>query len=154
MVMPSQNLTRYLNDHRVKYTTITHTPAYTAQEIAAAAHVSGMKLAKSVVVKIDGKLCIFVEPANYKVNLKALQVQLGAHSVELAHEYEFEDTFPGCETGAVPPIGELFDVDVYVDDVIKYQDEIAFSAGNHSELVTMRYSDFEKLVKPKHVHLH
>lgn len=152
--MPSKNLTSYLNEHRVKYTTISHTPAYTAQEIAASAHVPGMKVAKSVVVKIDGKLCILVEPASYKVDLKALQVQLGAHSVELAHEYEFEDTFPGCETGAVPPIGELFDVDVYVDDVIKYQDEIAFSAGNHSELVKMRYSDFEKLVKPKHVHLH
>ncbi len=152
--MPSKNLTSYLNEHRVKYTTISHTPAYTAQEIAASAHMPGMKVAKSVVVKIDGKLCILVEPANYKVDLKALQVQLGAHSVELAHEYEFEDTFPGCETGAVPPIGELFDVDVYVDDVIKYQDEIAFSAGNHSELVKMRYSDFEKLVKPKHVHLH
>ena len=152
--MPSKNLTSYLNEHRVKYTTISHTPAYTAQEIAASAHMPGMKVAKSVVVKIDGKLCILVEPANYKVDLKALQVQLGADSVELAHEYEFEDTFPGCETGAVPPIGELFDVDVYVDDVIKYQDEIAFSAGNHSELVKMRYSDFEKLVKPKHVHLH
>ncbi len=152
--MPSKNLTDFLFEHKVKYTTISHTPAYTAQEIAASAHIPGMKIAKSVVVRIDGKLCILVEPANYKVDLKALQTELGAHSVELAHEYEFEDTFPGCETGAVPPIGELFDVDVYVDDVIKYQDEIAFSAGNHSELVKMRYADFEKLVKPKHVHLH
>jgi len=152
--MPSKNLTSFLRDHKVKYTTISHTPAYTAQEIAASAHVPGMKIAKSVVLKIDGKLCILVEPANYKVDLKTLKTELGAHSVELAHEYEFEDVFAGCETGAVPPIGELFDVDVYVDDVMKYQDEIAFSAGNHSELVKMRYSDFEKLVKPKHVHLH
>jgi Ala-tRNA(Pro) deacylase len=152
--MPSKNLTDYLREHRVKYTTISHTPAYTAQEIAASAHMTGMQIAKTVMVKIDGKLCILVEPANCKVDLKALQTELGAHSVELAHEYEFEDMFPGCETGAVPPIGELFDVDVYVDDVIKYQDEIAFSAGNHSELVKMRYTDFEKLVKPKHVHLH
>ena len=113
-----------------------------------------MSFAKSVIVKIDGKMCILVEPANYKVDLKKLQRLLGARSVELAHEYEFEDNFPGCETGAIPPIGELFDVDVYVDDVIRYQDEIAFNAGNHSELVKMRYSDFEKLVKPKHVRLH
>jgi Ala-tRNA(Pro) deacylase len=152
--MPSQNLTHFLRENNVKYTTISHTSAYTAQEIAAAAHVSGTKLAKSVVVKIDGKPCILVEPANYKVNLKALKAQLGARSVELAHEYEFEDIFTGVETGAIPPVGELFDVDVYVDDVMKYQDEIAFSAGNHSELVKMRYKDFEKLVKPKHVHLH
>ena len=152
--MPSTNLTNFLREHKVKYTTVSHTPAYTAQEIAASAHLSGMKVAKSVVVKIDGRFCILVEPANYKADLKALQTELGAHSVELAHEYEFEDTFPGCETGAIPPIGELFDVDVYVDDVIKYQDEIAFNAGNHSELIKMRYSDFEKLVKPKCVHLH
>lgn len=152
--MPSRNLTNFLREHKVKFTTISHTPAYTAQEIAAVAHVPGMSLAKSVVLKINGKLCILVEPANYKVDLKDLQRELGAKSVELAHEYEFEDHFPGCETGAVPPIGELFDVDVYVDDVIRYQDEIAFSGGNHSELIRMRYNDFEKLVKPKHVHLH
>jgi Ala-tRNA(Pro) deacylase len=152
--MMNKNLTQYLDKHKVKYTTMHHSPAYTAQEIAAVAHIPGGQLAKCVMVKIDGKLCILVEPANFKADLKALQTELGAHSVELAHEYEFEDTFPGCETGAVPPIGELFDVDIYVDDVIKYQDEIAFSAGSHSDLVKMRYSDFEKLVKPKHVHLH
>ncbi len=152
--MPSKNLTSYLREHNVKFTTISHTPAYTAQEIAASAHFSGMKIAKTVVVKIDGKICILVEPANCRVDLKALKTELGARSVELAHEYEFEDSFPGCETGAIPPLGELFDIDVYVDDVIKYQDEIAFSAGNHSELIKMRYNDFEKLVKPKHVHLH
>jgi len=152
--MLSQNLSNYLQSHKVKFSTISHTPAYTAQEIAAAAHVPGMALAKSVVLKIDGKLCILVEPAKYRVNLKQLREELGARSVELAHEYEFEDSFPGCETGAIPPIGELFDVDVYIDDVIKHQDDIAFSGGNHSELIKMRYSDFEKLVKPKHVHLH
>ena len=152
--MPSKNLTNYLHDHKVKFTTISHTPAYTAQEIAAAAHVPGIQVAKSVIVKIDGKICILVEPANYKVDLRTLQRELGARSVELAHEYEFEDSFPGCETGAVPPVGELFDVDVYIDDVIQGQDEIAFNAGNHSELIKMRYTDFEKLVRPKHVHLH
>ncbi len=152
--MPSTNLTNFLRQHNVKFSTISHTPAYTAQEIAAAAHISGMSLAKSVVMKIDGKLAILVEPANCKVNLKALQQELKARNIELAHEYEFQDVFIECETGAVPPIGELFDIDVYVDDVIKYQDEIAFSAGNHSELIKMRYDDFENLVKPTHVHLH
>lgn len=152
--MPSKNVTNFLRDHRVNYTTINHTPAYTAQETAAAAHMTGVKVAKSVVIKIDGKLCILVEPANCRVDLKALQTELGVHSVELAHEYEFQDAFSGCEVGATPPIGELFDVDVYVDDILRYQDEIAFSAGNHSELIKMRYSDFEKLVRPKHVHLH
>lgn len=152
--MPSKNLTNFLRDHRVDFNVITHVPAYTAQETAAAAHVPGRVFAKSVIVKINGRLAILVEPANYKVNLKLLQKELKADSVELAHEYEFEDMFPNCETGAEPPIGELFDVDVYVDDVISHQEKITFNAGNHSEMIEMRYTDFEKLVKPKTVHLH
>ncbi len=152
--MPSKNLTNFLRNHHVDFNLITHVPAYTAQETAAVAHISGRNFAKTVIVKINGRLAILVEPAHYKVNLRLLQKELKANSVELAHEYEFEDMFPGCETGAVPPIGELFDVDVYVDDVIKHQELIAFNAGNHSEMIQMRYADFEKLVKPKSVHLH
>ena len=152
--MPSRNIVSYLKEHKVNYKTITHPPAYTAQEIAASAHIPGRALLKTVVIRVNGKLAILVEPANCKVNLAAVKKLLNTENVELAHEYEFEDAFPECETGAMPPIGELFDIDVYVDDVIRHEEDIAFNAGNHSELIKMRYADFEKLVKPKHMCLH
>lgn len=152
--MPSLRISNYLKEHHVPFETIKHEPAYTAQEIAAMAHISGDKLAKSVMLKIDGRLVMLIEPATQKVDLMAVKNSLGAQWVELAHEYEFQDMFPECDTGAMPPFGELFNVDVYIDELLGDQEEIVFNAGNHSELICMNYTEFEKLVKPKHIKLH
>ncbi len=152
--MQNRELEQYLDNHHVDYNTINLTPAYTAQEIAANAHISGKTLVKTVIVKIDGKFAMVIEPANLKVNLAALQSLLGSKSVELAKEYEFQDKFPGCEAGAMPPLGNLYDMDVYVDECLGGDEQIAFTAGSHSELVEMSYNDFAKLAKPKCVHLH
>jgi Ala-tRNA(Pro) deacylase len=152
--MLAPKLRNYLDQQKVWYRTINHTPAYTAPEIAALAHVPGKELAKTVIVKIDGKLAMFVEPANIKINLKEFQKFLGAKKVELASEYEFEDRFPECETGAMPPFGNLYDMDVYVEDTLTEDEHIAFNGGSHSDLIEMSYKDFAKLVKPKVIHLH
>ena len=152
--MQNRELQEYLNHNHVDYNTINLTPAYTAQETAANAHISGKGLAKTVIVKIDGELAMVIEPANLKVNLAAMQSLLGIKKIELAHEYEFQDRFPGCEAGAMPPLGNLYDMDVYVDDSLLEDDNIAFNAGNHSELVQMRYEDWANLVKPKVLHIH
>ena len=54
--MPETRLKDFLDKEHVKYVTIAHSPAYTAQEIAALTHTPGKELAKTVIVKIDGKL--------------------------------------------------------------------------------------------------
>lgn len=152
--MLTKRVKKFLDDNHVKYRTISHTPAYTSQEIAALAHISGRNLAKTVMVKIDGKLAMLVEPANIQVNLKAFKDLLGANKVELASEYEFANKFPDCETGAMPPFGKLFNMDVYVEDDLTKDDWIAFNGGSHSELIRMSYKDFAKLIKPTVVHAH
>ena len=45
--MPFSKLEHLLDAKHVRYTRIRHSPAYTAQEIAAAAHVPGRELAKT-----------------------------------------------------------------------------------------------------------
>lgn len=152
--MRNKHLEEYLNDNKVKYRTITHSPAYTAQEIAAVAHIGGNKLAKTVIVKIDGELAMLVSPATKMVNFDHLKKLTKAKNVELASEYEFQDRFKDCEVGAMPPFGNLYEMSVYVDDSLLEDDEIVFNAGNHSELVKMKYDDWAKLVKPKVVHIH
>ena len=147
--MPATRLKDYLDSHKVKYTAISHSPSYTAQEIAASAHVPGKELAKTVIVKIDGRMAMTVMPAPESIDFGALKQALGADSVELATEKEFADSFPECEAGAMPPFGNLYDMDVYVAEHLADDDEIAFNAGSHTELVRLAYSDFEKLVKPK-----
>ena len=151
--MPAQKLKEFLDSKQVKYVTISHSAAYTAQEIAASAHVSGYELAKTVMIKIDGKMAMAVLPGAYKVDMKHLRELTGAESVELAGEREFKDMFPGCETGAMPPFGNLYDMDVFVSPSLAEDEVIAFNAGSHTELVRLAYKDFQQLVQPKVVAL-
>lgn len=150
--MPVKKLKEFLDSNRVKYVTISHSAAYTAQEIAATAHVPGKELAKTVIVKVDGKMAMAVLPASFKVDLQHLKDAAGATSVELASEREFRDMFPGCETGGMPPFGNLYGMDVYVSARLAEDAEIAFNAGSHTELVKLGYKDFDRLVKPKVIH--
>jgi Ala-tRNA(Pro) deacylase len=147
--MPAKRLREFLNDHNVKYVSINHSPAYTAQEIAASAHVRGKELAKAVMIEIDGELAMAVLPASKKINFDLLREVVGNDNVDLAEEGKFRDLFPGCEVGAMPPFGNLYDMDVYASDLLAKDEEIAFNAGSHTELIRLAYADFERLVKPK-----
>ena len=147
--MPAKKLKDFLNENNVKYVTMNHSTAYTAQEIAAAAHIPGKELAKTVMVKIDAKMAMAVLPASYKVDFNLLKEAAGASKVELATEQEFKDMFPECEVGAMPPFGNLWDMDVYAAKSLAEDEEIAFNAGSHTELIKLAYNDFERLVEPK-----
>jgi Ala-tRNA(Pro) deacylase len=150
--MPVKILREFLDNQKVKYVSLTHSPAFTSQEIAAAAHISGKQLAKTVVVKVDGHFAMVVVPANDQVNFAKLKESVGK-TADLASESEFKDKFPGCEVGAMPPFGNLYDMPVFVSHQLSQQDHILFNAGSHSELMQMAYHDFERLVKPKVVPL-
>lgn len=145
--MPVKPLKEFLDKQHVKYVAMTHSPAFTAQEIAASAHVSGKELAKTVIVKADGKLAMVVIPANSHVNFSKLKEAIHA-TVDLASESEFKDKFPGCEVGAMPPFGNLYDLPVYVSKQLTQQANIIFNAGSHSELLQLPFKDFERLSKP------
>ena len=146
--MPVKKLKEFLDSERVKYVSISHSQAFTAQEIAASAHIPGKELAKTVMVRIDDQLAMAVLPASHQVDFGLLKEAIGAHKVELAGEREFKDMFPGCELGAMPPFGNLFGMDVYVAQALSDDDQIAFNAGSHTELIRLSYEDFERLVQP------
>jgi len=144
-----KKLTDFLNTEKVKYVAITHSPAYTAQEIAALAHIPGREVAKTVIVKVDGRMCMAVLPASSMVDFTQLRQGIAAAKVELATEGEFKGMFPDCEVGAMPPFGNLFGMNVYVDKMLAEDSEIAFNAGTNKELVRMDYKDFARIVAPK-----
>ncbi len=147
--MPAKKLKKFLDDNNIKYVSITHSSAFTSQEIAASAHIPGKELAKTVVIKIDGKLAMAVIPGSYKIDLHILKEMLGNENIRIASEYEFVDKFPECEIGAMPPFGNLYDMEVYAAASLAEDEEIAFNAGTHTELIKMSYKDFERLVHPK-----
>ncbi len=146
--MPAKKLKDFLDQEGVKYVAITHSPAFTAQEVAASAHIPGKELAKTVIVKLDGDMAMAVLPASQSVDFDKLADLAGADSAELAGEEEFRDLFGECEVGAMPPFGNLYDMDVYVEESLTEDEEIAFNAGTHKELVRLDYADFERLVQP------
>lgn len=146
--MAIRTVLEFLRSRNIPFTTINHSPAYTAQEVAEAAHIHGQNLAKVVIVSADGQLAMVVLPAHYHVALDNLRDAIGAKEIHLASEAEFAERFPGCELGAIPPFGNLFGMDVFMDTVFTADEDIAFSAGSHSELIRMKFSDFAGLVNP------
>jgi len=147
--MPVRKLKEFLDREKVKYVSIIHSTAYTAQEVAASAHITGRELAKTVIVELDGKMAMAVLPANRKIVLQDLREVTGSDEVKFASEEEFRKMFPDCETGAMPPFGNLYGMDVYVAEALTRNEEIAFNAGSHTEVLRLRYHDFERLVHPR-----
>lgn len=147
--MPTKTLKEFLDRNQVKYRIISHSVAYTAQEIASETHIPGKELAKTVMVKLDGNMAMAVLPASERVDLDLLRAAAGAERAELANESEFKAMFPDCETGAMPPFGNLYGLPVFVEESLSQDEEIAFNSGTHRELVRLTYRDFERLVQPR-----
>ena len=147
--MPVKKLLQFLDENKVRYITIRHSSAFTAQEIAAKAHISGKELAKTVMIKILGKMAMAVLPASFIIDFDSLKKIFGTNNVFLATEHEFKNLFPDCELGAMPPFGNLYGMEVYVAETLAQDKEISFNAGSHVELIKLSYKDYERLVKPR-----
>ena len=145
----SSQLKSFLTKHKVKYKSVKHPTAYTAQEIAAAQHVPGKQLAKCVLVKSDKGLHLAVLPAIHRVAFDKLKKLLRAKKVSLASEADIKQTFPDVEVGAMSVFGNLYEVPVIVDKTLAESAEIVCNAGTHTETVKLRYRDFGRLAKPK-----
>ncbi len=147
--MPVRKLKEFLDREKIKYVSIVHSTAYTAQEVAASAHITGRELAKTIIVELDGQMAMAVLPANRKIVLQDLREVTASDQVKFASEEEFKKQFPDCETGAMPPFGNLYGMDVYAAEALTENDQIAFNAGSHTEVIKLAYRDFERLVQPK-----
>lgn len=148
--MPVNKLQTFLDANHVKYVIINHSPAYTAREAAASTLIPRREFAKAVLVKLaDGDLVMAVVPASRHVDLDALAGAVDAKAACLATEAEFESLFPGCEPGAVPPFGNLYGLPVYADAELMKEDDLAFSAGTHTQIVRMHAADYRALVEPR-----
>jgi Ala-tRNA(Pro) deacylase len=143
-----KKLVEFLDTNHIKYVNVTHSTAFTAQDVAQSAHIPGKEMAKAVVVWMDGAMAMAVLPASSMIDFNKFKDVSGSKSVELASESEFKDRFPECEIGAMPPFGNLFNIRVIADASLSEDREISFNAGTHHEMIRLPYKDFEQLVKP------
>src|SRR5262245_5940129 len=138
----------HLEKNKIPYAHCTHRLAYTAQEVAAAQHVPGREMAKTIILKTDSQFAMLVLPAVMKIDMKALRDELPFVHVELATEKEFSQLFPDSELGAMAPFGNLYELPVYVDKSLSKDAEIVFNAGTHVDTIRIKYADFSRLTQP------
>jgi Ala-tRNA(Pro) deacylase len=143
-----QRCTELLDRSRVKYTHTRHANAYRAREVAEAEHVPPYKLAKTIIFCGDDFYAMAVLRADCLLDLDELESNLGLARLRLATESEIVNLFPGCEVGAMPPIGQLFDLPVYLDERLAQEKHIVFSAGTHRDAIHMRMEDYLLLAEP------
>jgi Ala-tRNA(Pro) deacylase len=143
-----RSIERFLGDQHVAYAVLPHRAAYTAQEEAALAHVPGSRWAKTVACVADGHPILAVVPATSVIDMNRLRDIAGARDVHLASEREFEQLYPDCEPGAMPPLGPLYGQSVYIDSSLSGDEEIVFDGGTHRDAVKMKYEDFARVVRP------
>jgi Ala-tRNA(Pro) deacylase len=147
--MSEPRLQRYLHEQGIGFETIHHARTQTAHDTALSARVDDRDFAKTVIVRLDSSIAMVVLAADRRLDLAALGLATGSETAELVQESEFAALFPDCEAGAMPPFGNLYGLDVYVDDVLSDDEEIAFNAGTHTELMRIPFALFEQLVHPK-----
>jgi Ala-tRNA(Pro) deacylase len=147
--MPATKLKAFLDEAHVKYITLQHSPAFTAAEVAASAHLAARGFAKTLIMHDGTEMIMVVLPASRRLILHELRELFESDTLRLATEAEFLDLFPDCELGAMPPFGNLYGMRVYVTHDLARQPEIAFNAGTHTDVIQMPYADFDRLVRPQ-----
>ena len=146
--MPAQKLKHLLDQHKIKYISINHSPAYTARETAASTFIPRREFAKTIIVDIDGEKVMAVVSASRHVSIEALRNLAHANEARLASEDEFGKLFPDCEVGAMPPFGSLYNMRVFVDEMVTEVDDLCFNAGSHEQILRMDCRDYLKLEQP------
>lgn len=147
MALPAR-IQAFFDERKADYETVRHTPTFSARELAHEDHVPERKVAKTVVFLGDDVYAMAVLPSDERIAMEDLRHALGLKELRLATEAEMLDLFPDCEVGAVPPIGPLFDLPVYVDSRLTEQDRIEFNGGTHRDEIRMTYAEFARLAEP------
>ncbi len=126
----------HLREHHHGYEHHEHPIAMSAQDLASTEHVTGHRVAKAVVVKLDGELAIAVVSAAERVRLGVLEEATGATSVELVGETELTDRFRPCDPGAEPPLG-MFGMQIFVDAALAHEARLLMPAGTYHDAVVL-----------------
>ena len=94
------------------------------------------------------KLFMLVMPANQKLNGKAAKKILAAKSISFATKEEANFVTKGVEFGGVPPFGDMFGLDVFVDESLLENKRIVFNCGDRRASIAMNTSDYLDLLSP------
>lgn len=142
-----EQIVELLDASKIVYRKMDHKPVFTSQE---AAEVRGTKLeegAKALIMVADKKPVMVVLPAHLKADTKSLKSVLKAKDLRMATPEEVKKT-TGVEIGAVPPLGNMFNIPLFVDEKFAENEKLCFNAGDHSRSIEIKYKDYLKITNP------
>ncbi len=142
----SATINSYLSDHNVDYDLVSHTRSYSSRETARKAHVDEDHIAKAVIVKDIKGYAMFVVPGGECLKMHTLQEELD-RDFELADESELKKLFSDCKIGAIPPLGQAYSLETYLDEQLSSLANVYFEAGDHENLVHIHGKEFHELFK-------
>ena len=133
---------------RVPYRLLYHRNVYNAAALADSINAPAKEVAKVVILRADGHYVMAVLPACRMIDVRQFAITAEGKDLAFAREKEIKKLFPDCETGAMPPFGNLYNLRVYVDESLAREEYILFPAGSHHESIKMGFGDFKRLVLP------
>ncbi|CAB3798513.1 aminoacyl-tRNA deacylase [Pararobbsia alpina] len=128
-----------------QYEIVHHPHSHSSIETAAAAHIPGDRLAKTVLFEDEHGYVAAVLPSTYAVRLSELWEKTGRRLL-LAKEIDLRDLFKDCEVGALPPVCTAYGMQTYLDENLARQPDVYFEAGDHEVLIHMGMDQFLNLM--------
>jgi len=145
-------LEEYLIDNNIPFDVMSHKYTQSSVETAHAAHVPKSQVAKSVILKDNDGYLMAVVPATHHVRLGVISQNM-ERRLGLATEAEIATLFADCDTGAIPPTGEAYNMEVVIDDELSDCEDIYFEGGDHKEIIHMNGDDFQWIMRQaQHCH--
>lgn len=145
MSIPS-TVNSYLSKQQIEYDLLSHPETFSCRETAKAAHIDEDHIAKAVIVKDNRGYAMVVIPGDEWIKMRTLHEELN-RDFHLASESELQKLFSDCETGAIPPVGQAYGIDTFMDQRLNSLANIYFEAGDHKHLIHINGDQFDKLFK-------
>ena len=139
-------LQQYLDKSGIEYDVMPHAHTETSLDTAQTTHVPPAHIAKSVILEDESGYLMAVIPASHHIDLGQLSRQM-QRRLGLATEAELVDLFRDCEMGAIPPVGEAYQMEVVMDDSLEKCPDVYFEAGDHADLIHVRGAAFLQLMQ-------
>jgi Ala-tRNA(Pro) deacylase len=142
----SKKIINFLEKSKVKYEIIKHKTVFTAFDKSQTLKVPEKIVGKTLILKSDNSLIFVLIPANKNLNLKKIKKKIGKEKVELASERLIKNKIKGIKLGAIPPFGNLWKYQTFVDNSLKKEKEIILNGGDWNFSIKIFTKDLKKLI--------
>ena len=142
-----EKIIKLLEDNGIVFQLFEHEPVFTSEQAAKIRNTQMKQGAKAIIFSADGKSILAVVPGDRRVDAKVFKKLYDIKDLRLLTADEVKE-LTGLEIGAIPPLGNVMNLQTYADACLFENEEIVFNAGAHTKSILMKAKDFQELAKP------